>query len=434
MIVLLGKSKKNNTELQKFVECLDIPSVYVDLSGKNPDCAYTPWNYYLYGGPDKSGRPFFWLNLKAPSHWSFRAGDIRQGQICNGDELLARVYFREPLEDQCIDRVEWIRNNEVYAIEYYDASGTKYAEAVINSGTESLVKYYDLNGTATVIAWPVSDFISVRKGRQEKFYESTEQFCRAFMKDLVSCHEGETVFYYEPELHKYIPEGVRSVLFLSDQIPEGLTRQRLPESLSLIVAGSPGISQAVRKLLDSGEGKVAPGIIEIGRVIDRTAGHPVENALIVTRSQNIEQLQYLVEGLPELHFHIAAGTMMAPGLMVFDKYDNVILYPNSPRNRIMDLMGKCAFYLDINHYLEYEGIVAAAQGMDRLVYAFDNTVHQRAWMPKEQIYAPTEVSRMISDISRAMYDSGWLEKQLDAQRELIGITEGQKAELLRYIS
>lgn len=422
MIALLGKSDKKNTELQRLIEYMDLPCAFVSIEEKTSGKAYTPWNYYACGGPDDSEWPFFWLDLSASPYWSFRAGDIRRGQIYNGDELIADVYFREPYEDQCIDRIEWIRNNEIYAKDYCNASGLKYCEEVIYDGSERIVKYFDREGRTKIVMWPDTGCVSVRKGDHERIHEGTEQFYNAFLKDFLSDHSGETIIFYETEQHKYIPEGSRSVLFLPEQSAGELEDSNFLKTLSLVVTDNPDIRHTIGKF--SAEDST-PEILEIGRLIDKSVKHPVQNALIVTRSQHIEQLQPLVEGLTELHFHIAAGTMMAPGLMEYDKYDNVTLYPNSSRKRIMELMNQCAFYLDINHYLEYEGIVLAAQKMDRLVYAFDNTVHQRASMPEEHIYAQADSEQMVSDISRAMYDPNWLEKSLDVQRKVIEITSDQ---------
>ena len=430
MIVLLSKSKEKNTELKKLAEVTDSPCVFINFHETISTYAYTPWMYYTHRSPDDSNKPFFWLDLDAAPYWSFQSRNVRQGQIINIDERLANVYFREPFEDQCIDRIEWLRNNEVYAVDYYDASGYKYAVAAVSDGSEDLVKYCDKNGTPVITLWKSTGFVSVKKKCQEETYESKNQFYMAFMKEYATDCKDDTIIFCDPELRKFIPEGFRCVMFISDQLPNELKDNNYRDSLSLIVTGKPGLSDAIRQLSGDSE---APEILELGSLIDRAEKLPVQDALIVTRSQNIEHLQSLVEGLPELHFHIVAGTMMAPGLMEFDKYDNVTLYPNSPREKIMQLMDKCAFYLDINHYLEYEGIVRAAQRMDRLVLAFDNTVHQEASMPKEHIYRHEEADRMIADISRAMFDPNCLREFLEMQRNLIEITDEQREALKDYI-
>ena len=410
---------------------MGLPCSFADLYEKDSSKAYTPWMYYAHRKPDAVKKPLFWLDLDASTYWSFQVQGIKRGKIVNLEEHIADVYFREPVEEQCIDRIEWVRNNEVYATDYYDGSGIRYAEAVIEHGSESLVKYFDPYGKPAITVWTSNGFVAVKKERQEELYESQEELNRAFLKDFLSDRKDNTVFFYEPGLHRFIPEGTRCALFITDQIPDELKDQTFRESLSLIVTGRPGIVQPVRQLC--GEGG-SPKILETGTIIDKAVKHPARDALIVTRSQYIEQLQSLVEGLPELHFHIAAGTMMAPGLMEFGKYDNVTLYPNMPRQKILKLMENVAFYLDINHYLEYEGIVWAAQRMDRLVYAFENTVHQRESMPSEHIYPLEEANRMIADISRAMFDPNWLWESLEIQRQRIMITDRQKDEFTKCVS
>lgn len=409
---------------------MNLPCVIVNLYEKDSTKAYTPWNYYTNGGPNDSGMPLFWLDLAVQSDFSFRGGNIRKGKIFEGDEHLANVYFREPFEDQCIDQIEWIKNGEVYARDFYNASGIKYAEAVVNDDTDIIVKYPGPKGAPAVVERPDLGFVSVKRDGQEYLYEDQQQFYAAFLKEFLLEHSEETIVFYEPRLLSIIPEGSRCVLFVQDEECRELYDPRFREALSLIVAARPGIAHSLASEVKEGE---KPGMIEIGYLIDKSVGHSVQNALIVTRSQKIEHLQFLVEGLPEIHFHIAAATMMAPELMAFDRYPNVTLYPNSQRNRILQLMQECAFYLDINHYLEYEGIVSEALRMDRLVYAFDNTAHQKSCLPDHHIYLQEDADQMVSDISRAMYDPNWLEESLAAQRSVIGITDEQIDELRKYM-
>ena len=430
MIALLGNSQEMNREMKKLVRYLDLPCLYADLYGMTGDKAFTPWNYYAAGGPQEEGEPLFWLDLKGPSAWSFRTANFISGQIFEGEKLLANVYFREPFEDQCLDRVEWIKGGEVYARDFYDASGFLCARAILQMGKESLVKYYDRDGRPSVISWPELGYVSVKRKGQEVIFESTDALYRAFLQDLVSEQEKKAVLFYEPALLKFLPGDTKKVLFVQDKVPEEMKERAFREALSLMVTAVPGSEAGIRRFYD---GEISPEVLEMGSLIDKGADHPAENALIVTRSQYIEQLQALAEGLPELHFHVAAPTMMAPGLMAFDRYENVTLYPCSPPGRIADLMEKCAFYLDISHYLEYEGIVRAAIRKDLLVFAFDNTVHQRTVMPEGHIYGQEQADRMISDISRAMFDPRWLEECLEAQRKGIEMTKEQREEIRKKI-
>ncbi len=421
MIAFLGKSKEKNEELLELMERLAFPCKLVDFLDTDTEGAYTPDNYYLYGGP-LPGRPLFWLDFETPPYWSFKSANVREGNIFDGGDRIAHVIFREPYENQCISRIEWMVNGEVYLREFYNAAGIKYADAVVEDGDDKISAWYDREGNTVIRYWPEPDVYSVRRKGRECMYGSREAYFKAFAEDLMAEQGEETVCFYEPELVQYIPEGKKAVLIQFDRADDKLADGAFRSRLNLIAAAQPGLADQIRAKAGGG---AVPQIFEIGCIIRKPDVRHVHDAVIVTRSQNIERLKELVEGLPELHFHIAAGTMMAPGLMDFGKYDNVTVYPNSPRTRLLEIMEGCGIYLDINHYLEYDGIVYAARKMDLIVLAFDNTAHQRETMPGRHVYEASDADGMIRDLERLMSEPEYLEERLEDQRSMIEINEDQ---------
>ena len=78
--------------------------------------------------------------------------------------------------------------------------------------------------------------------------------------------------------------------------------------------------------------------------------------LTVTNSQDLEQIEYLVEQLPECDFNIAARTLMGPRLTNLAEKENVYLYPASDSEKIEELLDKTDLYLDINYGGEVDGV------------------------------------------------------------------------------
>ena len=78
--------------------------------------------------------------------------------------------------------------------------------------------------------------------------------------------------------------------------------------------------------------------------------------LTVTNSQDLEQIEYLVEQLPECDFSIAARTLMGPRLTNLAEKENVYLYPASDSEQIEKLLDKTDLYLDINYGGEVDGV------------------------------------------------------------------------------
>ena len=84
--------------------------------------------------------------------------------------------------------------------------------------------------------------------------------------------------------------------------------------------------------------------------------------------------------------------------MVKGKHPNVRLYPGAKLDNIKNLFQKCDIYLDINHGNEIVMAVRRAFLNNQVIYAFRNTLHNENFLPKEQIYQPEDVERMVEDI------------------------------------
>ncbi len=429
MIIFPGKSKEKNEELTALAEYMELPYKTADLFHEESGENYTPWNYYASGGPS-SGQALHFLKIDAPRFAAFEAASMREGVIRDNGETLARVYFREPVEDMSVERIDWMHRDKVYAREYYNAAGELYAEALPDGEKDRLVTWRDGKGQPALLLWPDNEIFCAKKEGREFRYGSREEFLKAFVKDFMAEQGEDTILFYEPEVLTYIPEGKRAFLVLFDSVPEEMTEGSFTKRLSGIVSMRPGIADAVR---EKAKGEDCPPVIMLGSVIRESAARHAQDALIVTRSQNIEGLAQLVSGLPEVHFHIAAGTMMAPGLMEFGKYGNVSLYPNYSRDRIMKLMERCSLYLDINHYLEYDGIIYEAQRQDLLVLAFDSTAHRREWVPGGHIYRSSDADGMMRALRRAAAEPAYLEAMLGEQREMIGVGEAQAREFRDFV-
>lgn len=100
---------------------------------------------------------------------------------------------------------------------------------------------------------------------------------------------------------------------------------------------------------------------------------PKLTCMNLTNSWYVEKIDYLVEQLPEVHFYIAAHTVMANELKRLSKFQNVTLYPNSFPILVERLLRNSNIYLDLNldHKLEY--IYDLVKKYNKPILTFDNT-------------------------------------------------------------
>ena len=124
----------------------------------------------------------------------------------------------------------------------------------------------------------------------------------------------------------------------------------------------------------------------------------------LTASDTLESLDYLVQNLPEVAFHIAAKTNISDYLESFNRYENVNIYTNVHHDDIIeDLLKKSDIYLDINHWGEVDGIVNRAIEQNKPVYAFENTNHDSSGFSK--VFRPEDANGMVTEIKKFLGDS-----------------------------
>ena len=139
--------------------------------------------------------------------------------------------------------------------------------------------------------------------------------------------------------------------------------------------------------------------------------------MILTASDQIEQIEYLIGELPEMRFHIAAHTQVSEKLYKLEGSGNVKVYPQISRQDLDMLWDTCDFYLDINHYYEIYDAVNAAHTRNQIILGFGNTVHHRELLAEEGIFAGTEKEKMVRAIKELMEDPVRVQELLDRQQE-----------------
>lgn len=103
--------------------------------------------------------------------------------------------------------------------------------------------------------------------------------------------------------------------------------------------------------------------------------HILGDALILTVSDQIEQLDYLLDNLPDICFHIAAPVQFSEKIRKLETKYNVRLVTVTTEQQIDTLVNMCDILLDINHFQEVDSIVSKFVQTGKSVFAFDNTVH-----------------------------------------------------------
>lgn len=98
-----------------------------------------------------------------------------------------------------------------------------------------------------------------------------------------------------------------------------------------------------------------------------------KQAMVVTWSADIKHLEYLLQQLPDWHFHVAAPVFCIDSLTKLSTYSNMTLYQSILHQRIDWLLDDSSVYLDINTGGEVFNIVTRAHERGKKIFALDTT-------------------------------------------------------------
>ena len=137
--------------------------------------------------------------------------------------------------------------------------------------------------------------------------------------------------------------------------------------------------------------------------------------LILTNTQEIEQIEVLVTALPHFQFHIAALTEMGERLVRLNDYPNVHLYPGISGENYERLLNKCRIYLDIAYADEIldGNRMALERGM--ILYAFEETCHRSDLYIKDHLFQKDAITDLLDELSQ-LEDSKRYQSAYDKQK------------------
>ena len=158
--------------------------------------------------------------------------------------------------------------------------------------------------------------------------------------------------------------------------------------------------------------------------------HLLSDALILTVSDQIEQLEYILENLPDICFHIAAPVHFSEKIGVLESKYNVRLVTVTTDQQIDFLVNMCDFLLDINHFQEVNTIVSRFLQVEKPAFAFDNTVHgnqgQEVFLSSAPDKLVSRVREYLNEIrlgtnhqEKIIQDGTWNVFQIDATANFV---------------
>ena len=123
--------------------------------------------------------------------------------------------------------------------------------------------------------------------------------------------------------------------------------------------------------------------------------------LIYTASDHIEQMETLIQSLPDIQFKIAARVMVSDRLQQLLVYPNVTIFNGIHYLLDVDseLVDTCQVLLDINHGEKTEEILNQFAERGKLILAFENTKYREVGQLTYKVEQVQEMIEKIREIS-----------------------------------
>lgn len=402
------------------------PAAVIEDNGFLPEDVISAYGFFLGNYKEVLGdkaRPKYFNQIKVPAYWEI-SGNNSSGSVHDLYKERAKIFYAEPAHKRRVRIVDWYdERGTVRSSDHYNRYGAIFARTVFNAKGQKFSKsYFSVTGKEVIVENFVTGDIILNDDDKVRIFHTKTEFVAYFLEragyaqSRIFFNSLSTPFFVSNRLTS---EEKKDILFWQEPI-----RQEIPGNMQIIFKGQASRTAAVMvqkrqsfdKLIRLG---ADPGMThKLGFIYPFAKENRHEpKALICTNSDNIEHCEKIVKALPGMHFYIAALTEMSSKLLNMDNYENVSLYPGVKQEILDGLFEECDFYFDINHENEIVSAVSRAFMHNQLIFAFEETVHDRNYVAEAHIYPAGDADRMIADVKKAVKDGETLERWLKRQHE-----------------
>ncbi len=404
------------------------PAVVIEDDGFLPEDTISVFGAFLGDYKQQEGvpgKPKFFNQITVPPYWEI-SGNNSVGKVSDMNHERAKIFYADPARKRLVKTVDWYDERGVVRFsDHYNRYGAIYARTAFNAKGQRVNRsWFSAAGQEIIVLNYVTGDIILNDGDVIRFFRTKTDFVVFFLKTLGL--ETRRIFFNSLSVPFFVSNRLgtgeaekRDMLFWQEPVGN-----EIPGNMQMIFRGEAGRTAEIivqrehsyNRLLELGAS--ADKMRKLGFIYPfRRKNKRRTEALICTNSDNIEHCREIATALPEVHFHIAAITEMSSKLLEMGSFDNVTLYPNVKTEILDELFDKCDYYLDINYSTEIVSAVRRAFLNNQLIFAFEETIHNRDYVAETQIYPAKDADRMIADIRAVIKDISLIAKCLKRQRE-----------------
>lgn len=415
----------------------DFPAVVIEDDGFLPEDVISVCGFFQGDFRDREkvpGKARYFNQIPVPDYWEI-SGTNSNGKINDYSRERGRIFYADPTHKRLVKTVDWLdERGIVRSSDHYNRYGALYARTIFNAKGQLVNKsWFSHLGQEIIMQNYVTGDIVLNQGKEVKVFRTKTEFVVYFLK--CAGLEADRLFFNSLSTPFFVSNALggpvkRDVLFWQEPVWD-----EIPGNMQMILRGEASrtarimvqMEHSYRRLTELGASQEM--VEKLGFIYPfRRKNKRRKEALICTNSDRIEHCEEIVKAIPQMHFHIAALTEMSSKLMGMERFENVSLYPGVKTEVVKELFAQCDYYLDINYEGEIVSAVRTAFLNNQMIFAFEETVHNRDYIGDEQIYPAKEADRMIADLRKTMENVQVLAQRLQRQRAtaLVEVSESYR--------
>lgn len=400
------------------------PTIVIEADGFLPDDVISPFTYFLKG-EDEPVRASFFNEVQVPPYWEI-AGNGQSARVLDMGQERARIRYSEGSHLRLVKEVEWLdASGRLRQVDHYDKYGFIFAKTTYTSDQVAfLTTYLDRSEKERITENHLTgDIILTLPGEPQRIFKNRQDYVYFFIQYLQL--DLDHILFNSLALpfliSYYLTAPGQDILVwqepIGDSIPGNMQLILEQESLRAkrILVPDHATFDRLRQLVLP---EYAHKILPIGYIYDFKRDNCQEKqALILTNSDQIEQLDFLASSLSDIRIHVAALTEMSQKLMSMMKYPNLVLHQNVSQDKLTTLIETVDVFLDINYADEVAQIGRRMFEQNALLVAFDQTAHDRRYLAPEHIFpaqSPEDLTQLVQEV---LADRSQMDMALERQRK-----------------
>lgn len=425
MIQLFDRLNQESKDLLASLEAVGKAgqTIVLEPDGFLPEGILSPFTYFVQG-ENPQGKALYFNQVPVPAFWEI-TGDNQAGAIHNITVKKAHIHYADTDQPRLVKQVDWFNaEGQTRQEDHYDRYGHCFAKTSLAvDGTRVFTRYLTVDGKERILENHVTgDILLTLQDKPIQHFRNRIDFVQFFLTYLgldkerilvntlaepflvsfyIQGKPGQDVLVWQEPLYNEIPGNMQLIL-----------EDNSIRANSVVIPNGETYARALELTPKEQHHKIFPLGYHYQFERDNFLR---KDALIVTNSDQIEHLTYLVEALPDVTFRIAAVTEMSTKLTAMMAYPNVVLYQNASQQQIKSLYQVSDIYLDINYANELLSSVRQAFNHNLAIFAFRETLHNPSYVAPENVYGKDEPEKLLARIKLAISGLEGMQEVLVAQ-------------------